>query len=359
MLGAGAMVVGITAFDLSTGRYGWFAVPLAVAVAVVGVQHTRYLRQAMHGVGRGGRRTGEHLATFAVALGALALAAVNSPVPMVWYLLPAAVVAHVVSSRPTGARWVVVTGGTVAALLTGGALWSSNAVESLVLPAVLMNAFVFADLAQLWFWDAVLRLDRARQTAEALAVAEERLRFAADLHDIQGHHLQAIALKGELISRLIGRDDAAARGHADEVAELARTALRETREVVQGYRRASLGTEIANAVGVLRAAGIETAVTGDASDVPPPLQPLFGALVREGTTNVLRHSLARRCAVDISVRDRQVSVRLSNDGVRPEDAGEHGAGLAGLRERFATVGGRIEVGADGPDGFALLGLVRS
>ncbi|MBB5960238.1 two-component system sensor histidine kinase DesK [Saccharothrix tamanrassetensis] len=378
VVGAGVMVALVTTLDMSTGRYGWGTVGLASAVVVVSVQHARYLRQAMDGLGRGGRRTWEHLATFAVAIGALAYAGTQTPVPMAWYLLPAAVIAHVVANRPAGTRWVVVLGGMVAAILAGGVLTSPEVVESLLMPVFLVSGFVLADLAQLWFWDAVLRIDQGRQASEALVVAEERLRFAADLHDIQGHHLQAIALKGELTARLIGRDDAAARRHAEEVAELARTALRETREVVQGYRRASLGTEITNAVGVLRAAGIETAVSGDATDVPPPLQPLFGALVREGTTNVLRHSRARRCDVDISVVDGRVVVRLRNDGVRSEERvrpgsgvdeagggtgweGEtgSGSGLAGLRERFASVGGRIEVGAAGADGFELVGLVRS
>jgi len=357
--GAGLMVAVVTALDLSGGRYGWHAVPLVAAVVVVSVQHARYLRQAMGGLGRGGQRVVEHLVTFAVALGALALAGARAPTSIAWSLLPAAVIAHVVANQPKGSRWLVVAGGTAAVALVGGLTGSHDVVGSIVVPAVVVGMFVVADLAQLWFWDAALELDRARQTSEALAVAEERLRFAADLHDVQGHHLQAIALKGELTSRLIGRDDEAARRHADEVADLARTALRETREVVLGYRRASLGTEITNAVGVLRAAGIETAVSGDAADVPPPLQPLFGALVREGTTNVLRHSRARRCDVAISVSDGQVSVRLRNDGARSEDGAAAGSGLAGLRERFATVGGRVEVGATGADGFELVGLVRS
>ncbi|MEV0676300.1 histidine kinase [Actinosynnema sp. NPDC050436] len=357
--GAGAMVAVVTTLDLSTGRYGPLGTPLlAVAVVLVSVQHARYLWQAMGGLGRGGLRTAEHLATFAVALAALAFAGHHTPVPMAWYLLPAAVIAHVVANRPPGSRLVVVVGGTAVAVLAGGVLRSPDLVGSLVMPVVLVAMFVVADLAQLWFWDAVLKLDRGRQTSEALAVAEERLRFAADLHDVQGHHLQAIALKGELTARLIGRDDDAARRHAEEVAELARTALKETRDVVLGYRRASLGTEITNAVGLLRAAGIETSVSGDAADVPPPLQPLFGALVREGTTNVLRHSRARRCDVDIRVVDGRVSVRLRNDGVRPDDEAGDGSGLAGLRERFATVGGRVEVDAGAAD-FALEGSVRS
>jgi two-component system sensor histidine kinase DesK len=359
------MAVGFgTALDLVTHDYGLVkSLSVALAVALVIVQHTRYMRQAMSGLGRGEHRPWEHAATFAVALAAWAVMAGSGAFLPAWALLPALVVAHVGAVVPARNRWPVVAVMSALTVATGGVFGGTDARPAMVLAVAMIVALVFADLVQLWIWQLVLRQEQGRKTAEALAVAEERLRFAADLHDIQGHHLQAIALKGELAQRLIGRDDDLARQHAGEVAELARTALRETREVVQGYRRASLGTEIANAVGVLRAAGIETTIEGDAVGVPPPLQPLFGALVREGTTNVLRHSRARRCDVVISVDDGQVCVRLANDGVSPNvmgtdftsDAVEAGAGLAGLRERFSTVGGRIEAGPAGADGFELVG----
>jgi two-component system sensor histidine kinase DesK len=333
------------------------SVLLASAVAVVIVQHTRYMRRAMIGLGRGDGPPWEHAATFAVALVAWAVTSGTGGFMPAWAILPALVVAHVGAILPSRSRWPVVTVMAVLSIAVGGLFGGEDAGPAMLMAGVMVVALVVADLAQLWIWDMAVQQEQSRKTAEALAVAEERLRFAADLHDIQGHHLQAIALKGELAQRLIGRDDDLARQHAGEVAELARTALKETREVVQGYRRASLGTEIANAVGVLRAAGIETTVEGDAAGVPPPLQPLFGALVREGTTNVLRHSRARRCHVLIDVVEGQVCVRLRNDGV-PADfarADDAGAGLAGLRERFATVGGRVDGGPLDPEGFELVG----
>ncbi|MFC6090002.1 sensor histidine kinase [Saccharothrix lopnurensis] len=328
---------------------------LGAAVVFVAVQHLRYMRHAMAGLGRGEHRPLEHAATFAVALVAWGVMAAEGGFIPAWCALPALVLAHVAAAVPARSRWPVVLVGGAFTVATGFVFGGDEARPAVVMSLVVVATLVLADLAQLWMWDIALQQERARETTRALAVAEERLRFAADLHDIQGHHLQAIALKGELAERLIGRDDELARRHAAEVAELARTALRETREVVQGYRRASLGTEITNAVGVLRAAGIETAVAGDAADVPPPLQPLFGALVREGTTNVLRHSRARRCDVAISVVGDAVSVRLANDGVRSGGDTGAGAGLAGLRERFAAVGGRVEAGQAEPDGFELVG----
>ncbi|MER5266204.1 histidine kinase [Actinosynnema sp. NPDC002837] len=358
----GGVVVGLgTVADLFAHDYGALtSVLLAAAVALVIVQHVRYMRHAMVGLGRGDGPPWEHAATFAVALVAWAVTSGAHGFMPVWAVMPALVVAHVGAILPARRRWPVVALMAVLSVATGGLFGGEDAGPAMLMAGVMVVALVFADLAQLWMWDLAVKQEQSRKTAEALAVAEERLRFAADLHDVQGHHLQAIALKGELAQRLIGRDDELARQHAGEVAELARTALKETREVVQGYRRASLGTEITNAVGVLRAAGIETTVEGDAAGVPPPLQPLFGALVREGTTNVLRHSRARHCAVLIEVLDGQVCVRLRNDGVPADfagagDVGEGGAGLAGLRERFATVGGRVDVGPAGADGFELVG----
>lgn len=357
VVAGGVAVAAGTLLDLAVNHRGGLLAELLLGAAVVVVigQHVRYMRHAMTGFGRGAHRPLEHAATFAVALAAWAVMADGGGFLPAWAALPGLVLAHVAATLPSTPRWPVAIAGGALTVATGAVFGGGSGRSAAVIAVFIVSSLVLADLAQLWIWDVALKLDQARETARALAVAEERLRFAADLHDIQGHHLQAIALKGELAERLVGRDDELARKHAAEVAELARTALRETREVVQGYRRASLGTEITNAVGVLRAAGIETAVDGDAADVPPPLQPLFGALVREGTTNVLRHSRARRCDVAISVVDGQVSVRVRNDGARSDEAGDAGAGLAGLRERFAAVGGHVEARPAEPDGFELVG----
>ncbi|MQA12952.1 MAG: histidine kinase [Pseudonocardiaceae bacterium] len=213
--------------------------------------------------------------------------------------------------------------------------------------------FAALNVFQIWFWEVTQRLDRARQAGADLAVTRERLRFAADLHDLQGHHLQVIALKGELVSRLIDADGAAARAQADELVTIARTALAETRDIVQGYRQADLHTEVSNAVRILAAAGIDAEVTGDTRAVPAAWQPLFGVLVREGTTNVLRHSQATRCALHLDAD----TVRVCNDGATEPSALDGGSGLAGLRERFTAAGGDVEAGATGDGGFRLVGRV--
>lgn len=366
-----AAVIG---FMLFTSAAGALYTPFeAVVLLLLGlgltVEGTRFSLVMMSGLGRGHRRI-EHAMAFLAALATFTFAVWAAPGSSIaWTLMPAVLAGTIVPTAPPRRRWplagvlvavtAAVTSGSVA--LFGG---QAMAVATLVASTAITTFTIFAISAQAWLWDIVLELDRARETSAELAVTKERLRFAADLHDIQGHHLQVIALKGELAERLTGVDDKAARTHAAEIAELARTALRETREVVHGYRRSDLVTELANARDILEAAGIETTVEGTASAVAPPLQPLFGSLVREGATNILRHSTARHCRLTISVEDEGTSVRLYNDGVKDgtgpsgdDVAGDEtttGSGLAGLRQRFASMDGHI--GTTSYDGwFELMG----
>ncbi len=335
---------------------------IAYGVILVGltVEGVRFCRTMMRGMGLGRHMVVEHSVAFAVALATMAYALAESIRGMVWPLMPAVLAGALVVNIPPKARWPVA--GLTVALTTAvasGARALGDPETGGVGLATFYTAFltvftIFIMVAQAWFWDVVLELDRARAVSGELAVTQERLRFAADLHDIQGHHLQAIALKGELAERLIGVDDDAARAQAAEVAELARTALRDTREVVHGYRRSDLRTELDNAREILTAGGIETTVDGSVHDVPPPLQPLFGALVREGATNVLRHSRATRCALTITVRDDRAEVTMRND-VALGGGGGSGSGLEGLRERFATLGGTIETEHADGDWFTLRG----
>ncbi|EHK89290.1 Histidine kinase [Saccharomonospora azurea SZMC 14600] len=341
-------------------------VPLVVVTIGAGlltiVQRTRFVNDGL----RHGRRgpTVEHGVTFVLTVAAWGYAMVVQPNPTAWAFLPGLTAGGVVLNTPKGRRRptafvmaVVAAGaGLVAIPLRdvepgGGFPWFMA-----VLAAGFVLCFAALDLTQIWFWDMVVQIDKSRELAEELAVARERLRFAADLHDIQGHHLQAIMLKGELTERLIGRDDDAARAQAAELTELARTAMTDTRRVVHGYRGTDLRRELANAVELLGAAGIDTEVRGDARHVPPPLQELFGALIREGTTNILRHSDATRCAVVLRVDSTTAHIRLVNDGITPRQA-TPGSGIAGLRERFATLGGDVRgrVIEDGGDATFELG----
>lgn len=208
---------------------------------------------------------------------------------------------------------------------------------------VLMSVVVSAVLASVWTWEVAAELDAARGTAAALAVADERLRFAGELHDIQGHHLQVIALKSELAARLTDRDPERARAEMEQVRELAATALTETRQLVHGYRRTSLTAELSNASNVLTSAAIDARVDSTVRAIDDELDAhrrhLLGLVVREATTNVLRHSAASWARFELGSAEGNTVLRISND--RPSASSDGGSGLASLRERLAAAGGTL------------------
>ena len=134
-----------------------------------------------------------------------------------------------------------------------------------------------------------------------------------------------------------------------QVRQVAHESLREMRAVVSGYRTADLGTELAGAQEVLRSAGMSCRVIGDAAGLPADVQAALGWVVREGTTNIIRHSDATACTIELHIQDspgapRAVTLRMDNDRVHTPDTGSGGSGLAGLGERLAGLGGSITAG---------------
>ncbi|QDI69758.1 sensor histidine kinase [Streptomyces calvus] len=211
----------------------------------------------------------------------------------------------------------------------------------------------FTSLFSVWLLNAVYELDEARETRARLAVAEERLRFGRDLHDVMGRNLAVIALKSELAVQLAQRERPEAVTEMIEVQRLAHEAQREVREVVRGYREADLAGELAGAHGVLTAAGIDCTVTGPTGGLPAPVQSALGWVVREAATNVLRHGDARRCAMTLTVREGRVVLTVENDGVPQSSGSGRGSGLVGLRERLAEIGGTLRAGPVGDGSFLL------
>lgn len=208
-----------------------------------------------------------------------------------------------------------------------------------------------------WTLAVMWEADRAREVEARLAVAEERLRFGRDLHDVMGRNLAVIALKSELAVQLARRGRPEAVDQMVEVQRIAQESQREVREVVRGYREADLAVELAGAQGVLEAAGIDCRVSGSSAGLPVSVQSALGWVVREATTNVLRHGDAQRCDITLTITDERTSLVVENDGV-PEDApeGRKGSGLAGLRERLAAVGGTLDF-ASGDGRFRLAAQV--
>lgn len=189
------------------------------------------------------------------------------------------------------------------------------------------------------------RAQLARLTAE-----NERTRIARDLHDLLGHSLTTITVKAGLATQLAGVDVPRAVEEIAEVEALARRALGDVRATVANYRQVTLAGELAAGRVLLRAAGISAELPHAVDMVDPAYQELFGWVVREGLTNVVRHAHASSCTVQLDTS----SVVIVDDGFGANEAGAVGSGVAGLRERIAAVGGTVDAGPVQPRGWRLL-----
>jgi two-component system, NarL family, sensor histidine kinase DesK len=185
-----------------------------------------------------------------------------------------------------------------------------------------------------------LELTSARGEIARLAVAEERLRFARDLHDLLGQTLATVVLKSEVAARQLPPDAAPElRQELQEVAQVTRRALDEVREAVAGYRQTSLETELANAVTALRAAGIAGSYDNQVGRLAPETEAALSWALREAVTNVIRHSQARTCRVTIAGLDGAVRLQVVDDGQSQGRSFRIGNGLRGIAERARAVGG--------------------
>jgi two-component system sensor histidine kinase DesK len=205
---------------------------------------------------------------------------------------------------------------------------------------------------------SIVQLQQTRHELAQLAVAEERGRVARDMHDILGHSLTAIAVKSELAGMLIDADDAQkARDETAAVEQLARAALADVRTTVAGYRGTSVAAELANARSVLTSAGIEAEFPATVEALPADDRELAGWLVREGVTNVLRHSNARACRIVVEADRVEVADDGRGPGTESPSPSSPGNGLRGLRERAEAAGWRVETGRSELGGFRL-GMIR-
>lgn len=197
-------------------------------------------------------------------------------------------------------------------------------------------------------FDLMRLQDQRAEQERAASVDAERRRFFQDLHDIQGHALHVVKLKIAVAQRLLSTDPDAARQELDEAQQTLRQTMAETKALAQDGHTLTLRGELANSVALLEAAGITVATDNAGGPRREELEHVASVVIREGTTNILRHSDARR--VEISLAPGHVV--MSNDGVSGVPAEDHTGGLANLRSRLAGVGGRLDVSCD--DGWFTL-----
>ncbi|WP_419998779.1 sensor histidine kinase [Streptomyces boninensis] len=232
----------------------------------------------------------------------------------------------------------------------------------LVVSTILTGLIVFG-LTRLS--NLVAEVHRAREELAEMAVARERLRFARDLHDLLGFGLSAITLKSELTIRLVGTRPERAREELGAILQISRQALADVRSVARGYREMSLDDEAASAEDVLAAAEIEARIDLDCGAVSARTGTVLATVVREGVTNLLRHSKAEHCVIEARAiggsGEGTIRLTLANDGVDasrrtgPDDDG--GSGLGNIRSRVEEIGGTLSCAVDADGWFRLVAEV--
>jgi two-component system sensor histidine kinase DesK len=193
-------------------------------------------------------------------------------------------------------------------------------------------------------------LARSREEARQLAVVAERERIARDLHDVLGHTLTLIAVKADLARKLMERDADAARREVEEIHQSARSALADVRAAVSGMRSTTLATELEQARRALASAGIACTGAAAPATLPPRVDVALGYVLREATTNVIRHSAARSCRIELQLDGQAVRLQVQDDGHGGAPGGgiTPGHGLKGMQQRLAAVGGTLSFEAPQP-----------
>jgi two-component system, NarL family, sensor histidine kinase DesK len=243
---------------------------------------------------------------------------------------------------------LVMVGVIVAILVVPRVIPGWQPADGTIISAILATVAVYG------FSQLVLRnrqLQLAQDEVAVLAVGRERERIARDMHDILGHSLTVISVKAELAGKLFDIDADRARAEIAEVQGLARAALADVRGMVSATRSVTLAGELAGARQAFEAAGVEADVPGSIDEVPDHLRELFAWALREGTTNVLRHSAASHVRVTMT-RDT-LTVDDDGDGPAAADA-VPGNGLVGLTQRARAVRAHVEVTASPLGGYRLL-----
>lgn len=240
------------------------------------------------------------------------------------------------TGRPRRGMWVI---GGVLAVLFAEALWlhldpirwTWAALFTVIVGGVNLH---YAQVAR---QNARLRL--SQDEVEHLAKVAERERIARDLHDLLGHTLSLIILKSELASKLSDRDPARAREEIRDVERISREALAEVRGAIAGYRSGGLQSELARAGEALETAGIAVDSSAEQLPLSAAQEAVLSLALREGVTNVIRHSGARRCAIRLARDGDACRLTVSDDGRGGRAA--DGYGLVGMRERVAALGGTM------------------
>lgn len=210
------------------------------------------------------------------------------------------------------------------------------------------------------------RLTAARQRAHRVeaeqAAARERARIAREMHDILSHAVSLMIVQAEAGPVAVRTAPERAEAAFDAISETGRDAMAQLRRMLGVLREDEQpgGAPRAPQPGLaglpelldrVRSSGLDV-VYGTAGPVRP-LTDATGAtvfrIVQEALTNTVKHAAARTVSVHLTYTEREVDIRVTDDGRGPRSGPGVGHGLVGVRERVAAHGGTAVTGP-GPDG---------
>ncbi|MEV6604154.1 histidine kinase [Kutzneria sp. NPDC051319] len=202
-----------------------------------------------------------------------------------------------------------------------------------------------------WSLGALIHvMGTARRNLIARTAVEERMRLAAEVHDIAGHGFALVTMQAGVALLVFDEEPEQARISLEAIRESSAAALADLRGMLDAFHPAPTLTDLVQQV---RAGGLKVDMHVDgADDLPEPHSTAVYRVVQEALTNVLRHAGPTRAEVAVDRRDRHVEVRVSDRGVGT--SAQAGRGLAGMRRRVEELHGRLEAGPREGGGFQVV-----
>ncbi|MFY3791850.1 sensor histidine kinase [Ureibacillus sp. MALMAid1270] len=187
-------------------------------------------------------------------------------------------------------------------------------------------------------------LEVAKERIAELIIYEERQRIARDLHDTLGQKLSLIVLKSDLANRLVTKNPEEAINEIKDIRQTASIALKEVRELVSNMRAIKLNEELIRVEQILTAANIKYELVGDAQQlkIPVLVENVLSMCLKEGITNVVKHSRAKKCTVTIGQDNNETFIKIMDNGIGfSKSENIYGNGVRGMRERLEFINGTV------------------
>jgi signal transduction histidine kinase len=259
--------------------------------------------------------------------------------------------------------WIVLVAGWGVSLWLPAALGNADAPSILAAIAVaawLLVLLAVAEGARVRV-ERVAETRRVRQQEARQRASEERLRIARELHDVLAHNITTINVQSGVALHLIDEQPEQARTALEVINEASADALREVRSALSALRGDGEQPPRAPTAGldgldelVSRASAAGVAVSldvhGNRRPLPAAVDLAAFRIVQESLTNVVRHAGASAANVQLTYGDRDLTLQIDDDG-RGGASENGGSGIAGMRERAAALGGRLDAGPGPGGGF--------